>query len=123
MPYLPKKQCAAPGCGAAAQKGSAWCGEHARQHARQRFVRDADALYKTGGWRALRGAQLRREPLCAECLRRGKVKPAAEVDHITPHKGDRTLFFDPKNLQSLCKKCHSAKTAREDGGFGNALRQ
>jgi len=23
------------------------------------------------------------------------------------------------NLQPLCRRCHSAKTAREQGGFGN----
>ncbi|MCR8827199.1 HNH endonuclease [Photobacterium sp. TY 1-4] len=39
--------------------------------------------------------------------------PATDVDHITPHKGDRRLFFDQSNWQSLCKSCHSRKTARE----------
>ncbi len=53
-----------------------------------------------------------------ECERRGKVKLATEVDHIIPHKGDMSLFWDPSNWQSLCHACHSRKTAREDGGFG-----
>jgi 5-methylcytosine-specific restriction protein A len=43
---------------------------------------------------------------------------ANEVDHIKPHKGDMALFWDSSNWQSLCKPCHSAKTATEDGGFG-----
>jgi 5-methylcytosine-specific restriction protein A len=43
---------------------------------------------------------------------------ATEVDHKVPHRGDQDLFWDTSNWQSLCKPCHSAKTAREDGGFG-----
>jgi len=41
------------------------------------------------------------------------------VDHIVPHRGDRALFWDTSNWQPLCKPHHDAKTAREDGGFGN----
>jgi 5-methylcytosine-specific restriction protein A len=32
------------------------------------------------------------------------------------------LFWDRSNWQGLCHPCHSAKTATEDGGFGNARR-
>lgn len=42
-----------------------------------------------------------------------------DVDHIVPHRGDPELLYDEANLQSLCHECHSKKTAREDGGFGN----
>lgn len=59
---------------------------------------------------------------------------AEEVDHIIPHRlgaaldgGDvemiqaaQALFWDSSNWQGLCSTCHKAKTAREDGGFGNA---
>jgi 5-methylcytosine-specific restriction protein A len=41
------------------------------------------------------------------------------VDHIVPHKGDMRLFWDPRNHQGLCERCHNSKTAREDGGFGH----
>lgn len=44
------------------------------------------------------------------------------VDHITPHKGDRGLFWDRNNWQALCKTCHDTKTAAEDGGFGNKVK-
>jgi 5-methylcytosine-specific restriction protein A len=40
---------------------------------------------------------------------------ATVVDHIQPHKGDLTLFWDRSNWQPLCKRCHDRKTAREDG--------
>ena len=49
------------------------------------------------------------------CDAEGLVTPSTTVDHIVPHKGDRTLFWDRTNWQALCKPCHDSKTAREDG--------
>ena len=43
---------------------------------------------------------------------------ATVTDHVTPHKGDETLFWDEDNHQSLCETCHDVKTVTEDGGFG-----
>jgi 5-methylcytosine-specific restriction protein A len=63
---------------------------------------------------------LQAHPLCEECRRKGKIRAAEVVDHIVPHKGNMRLFWDRSNWQALCKGCHDAKTAREDGGFGNA---
>jgi 5-methylcytosine-specific restriction protein A len=40
------------------------------------------------------------------CLEFEIVELATVVDHKIPHKGDETLFFDPENLQSLCKPHH-----------------
>lgn len=57
---------------------------------------------------------------CEECKELNRLLPATVVDHIIPHKGDKILFWDPKNHQAMSKKCHDRKTAREDGGFGNA---
>ena len=122
MPSLPKRYCCVPGCGEFAEKNSGRCPRHARAEYR-RVRKDSDDLYKTKRWGAMRADQLRREPLCRACLAEGKVEAATECDHIVPHKGDRNLFFDAKNLQSLCKKCHSIKTAAEDGGFGRRIFQ
>lgn len=52
-------------------------------------------------------------------MTRGETVTATQVDHIRPHKGNHTLRLDPDNLRSLCASCHSRKTARHDGGFGN----
>lgn len=41
--------------------------------------------------------------------------PSEHVDHID---GDNTNH-EEWNLQALCHSCHSRKTARHDGGFGN----
>jgi len=67
-------------------------------------------------WQRLRLWVLKREPLCRECRKAGKLTPATDVDHITSRAKGGT--DDPENLRSLCESCHSVKTAREDGGFG-----
>lgn len=62
---------------------------------------------------------LRQNPLCVHCEEEGLINPAEVVDHIKPHKGDTTLFWDSENnWQPLCKRHHDIKTATEDGGFG-----
>ncbi|ELO5586667.1 HNH endonuclease [Escherichia coli] len=74
-------------------------------------------LYNTKRWYRLRYHQLQKQPLCEFHLKRNQVVSASIVDHVTPHKGDETLFHDPDNLQSLCKRCHdSVKQRMERGG-------
>lgn len=74
-------------------------------------------------WRAARLGYLAHHPLCVHCLDRGHVTASTDVDHIIPHGGDPILFWDAENnWQALCHSCHSVKTAREDGGFGNLTR-
>lgn len=70
-------------------------------------------------WQKARINFLKLNPLCVECESAGRVESATDVDHIIPHKGDMNLFWDLNNWQPLCKSCHSKKTAKEDGGFGN----
>ncbi|MFK3973764.1 HNH endonuclease [Pseudomonas sp. NPDC087358] len=70
-------------------------------------------------WQKAREGFLRKHPLCVHCEQRGRVTAATDVDHITPHRGDKDLFWDRQNWQGLCHPCHSVKTATEDGGFGN----
>ena len=72
------------------------------------------ALYKTRRWKALRIAQLQREPLCRMCA--PKVTPATIADHIKPHRGNLNGFWHGQ-LQSLCASCHSgAKQSLEKSG-------
>lgn len=53
------------------------------------------------------------------CCTPGCGKPTKMVDHIKPHRGDLVLFWDRSNWQPFCWRCHSRKTAKHDGGFGN----
>lgn len=67
-------------------------------------------------WQKARAVYLKANPLCTQCARRGLVVQARIVDHITPHRGDLTLFWDQDNWQSLCKPCHDSwKQAIEKG--------
>ena len=69
-------------------------------------------LYNSRRWRGLRNLYYQRNPLCAQCNRNGITKAGDCVDHIKPisEGGD---FYEWKNLNTLCNKCHSLKTAKE----------
>jgi 5-methylcytosine-specific restriction protein A len=70
-------------------------------------------------WQKVRLGYLARHPLCVDPYRvhGERVVAATELDHIVPHKGNMTLFWDATNWQGLCKACHSRKTATEDSSF------
>ncbi|MCP4616634.1 MAG: HNH endonuclease [Bradyrhizobium sp.] len=59
-------------------------------------------LYDTAQWQRYRTNQLLSMPSCADC-----GGPADTVHHMREHRGDRELFFDEGNLQSLCAACHA----------------
>lgn len=67
-------------------------------------------------WQKARATFLSRHPLCVMCLALGRVVPASVVDHIKPHRGDQSLFWDSGNWQSLCKTCHDSVKQREERG-------
>ena len=65
-------------------------------------------------WEKLRKDFLTMYPFCVHCYKKGILTKATELDHIIPHRGDLELFYNTKNLQALCKSCHSKKTKTED---------
>lgn len=123
MPYKAKRPCREPGC--TRLSDGAYCEEHRAAHEMQRERARGNSAERgyNARWRRERLQFLREHPLCAECFKRGRLTPATEVDHITPHRGDPTLFWNQSNWQPLCKPCHSTKTAREDGAFGNPMKR
>lgn len=67
----------------------------------------------------MRARQLEAEPLCRMHEALKQLVQATVADHIKAHRGDEELFFDPENLQSLCKPCHDAhKQAQEHNANG-----
>ena len=66
-------------------------------------------------WQKRSANYLKRNPLCVRCQAADKAVSAAEVDHVTPHRGvlSEELFWNEDNWQALCKSCHSKKTNRE----------
>lgn len=71
-------------------------------------------LYHTSRWTKLSKAFRSSHALCEECKKRGVIKPATCVDHITPWPicGERG-FFDRANLQALCDECNADKGRRQ----------
>jgi 5-methylcytosine-specific restriction protein A len=119
MPTRPKRPCPQPGCPALTDGGR--CVQHARESRRRVDAVRGTASSRGYGkaWEKARLGHLAHEPLCRLCAKEGRTTAANTVDHIIPHRGDRVLFWDRKNWQSLCQTCSSTKTAKQDGGFGN----
>lgn len=65
-------------------------------------------------WQKAREAYLRENPLCVMCTAQGVVAVATVVDHITPHRGDQSLFWRRSNWQSLCATHHSRDKQRHE---------
>jgi 5-methylcytosine-specific restriction protein A len=98
-----------------------YCEQHKPKDEHKRYDNHRGTAAQRGydsAWRKARLGYLKRHPLCVQCEQLGKLTPATVVDHITPHKGDKVLFWDKNNWQPLCKRHHDIKTATEDGGFG-----
>ena len=90
-------------------------------------------------WQQARAEYLRLHPFCVMCLAelgvehdqppeavilacadRGAPAPmAALVDHIVPHRGDRSLFWDRTNWQGLCQTHHSGAKQRQEAADHN----
>lgn len=91
-------------------------------------------------WKNARRAFLLANPLCAECMRRGRITGLhpddknSIVDHVKRHglkdaldsqdperiTKAQALFWDRKNWQPLCKRCHDSykQRAEKSGDFG-----
>ena len=97
-----------------------FCEGHAKQRQREVDARRGTSAQRGYGhrWQQARRVFLSENPLCLACEKVGRLTPATVVDHIDPHKGDASKFWNRGNWQPLCKPCHDTKTAREDGGFG-----
>lgn len=79
---------------------------------------EADRLRSSGRWKRFRRDYLTRNPLCAPCSRRGVVRAAEQVDHVTPlrdlvARGEGERCFDPDVCEPTCRPCHAVKSAAE----------
>ena len=106
MPSKFKRPCRRPGCGTLVSGG--YCARHSKSpYDPDRRYRTR--LYDTRRWERERTAFLEDNPVCVSCRRRF----AKVVDHVLPHRGDESSFWDRTNWQSLCVRCHNAKSAKE----------
>lgn len=72
-------------------------------------------------WRKARNLYIAENPICVMCEAQGKLTPATVVDHVIPHKGDDTLFWDMGNWQSLCKRHHDRDKRRMENRLGRKI--
>lgn len=98
------RRCSTPYCPHPAQPGGK-CRQCRAQAQRQR--RPPGHVYNSSRWKTTRTKVLTAEPNCRTC---GRL--ATDVDHITPLEAGGAPF-DLHNLQPLCHRCHSEKTAQE----------
>lgn len=113
MPWRPKRVCTWPGCRRLV--AGRRCPEHdglAERLADRRRPSAARRGY-TRRWARYARAYLAEHPVCVRCGRASE-----QVDHVRAVTGPEDEgFWNEANHQALCRRCHSSKTAREDGGF------
>ena len=111
MVASPKSICPHAGCMKLTSGG------RCEQHKRDKYTTKPRGTTAERGygarWQAMSNKHRRDNPLCEECKGNGVIEPATCVDHVTPHKGNEALLYDPSNLRALCWACHSRKTRRE----------
>lgn len=119
MPVRSPTPCRFPGCGETVELPGL-CATHKKDVQRTQDARRGTAHQRgyTSRWSVVRTSYLRTHPFCARCSTDARLVAATVVDHITPHRGDKALFWDRANWQPLCKPCHDRKTATTDGAFG-----
>lgn len=111
--------CHKHGCYASAVGGCHYCRAHIKMEqgwGQRRVARGRSTqwhhLYNSHRWRTAKAEFLRRYPCCVVC-----GSSATVVDHVIPHRGDESLFWDESNWQPLCAAHHGAKTMRENNFF------
>jgi len=135
MPNRAPRPCRHPHCPAVTTASRPYCPKHLPQYEAERaeairrkrrreWDRKTDSkrpsAHRRGygrRWDRLAKMVLAREPICRW---KGCFEEATEVDHIVPRAEGGT--DDDENLQPLCKRHHSMKTVREDGGLGKRKR-
>lgn len=110
---VPKKPCAAPGCGALVARG--YCVIHAERAISIRRQYDADRGHSARRgydkkWRTFRAWFLVQPEnvICADCGER----PSMDVHHVRKVRDFPQLRLEPSNCRGLCHGCHSARTLR-----------
>ena len=115
VPRKPAKPCNHPGC--SGLTFDRYCEKNQGLYPKPEDKRPSAARRKYDyDWRLYRRHFLQKHPQCVNFKDCRNV--ATEVDHIIP-EAQGGSFRNPENHQAMCKSCHSRKTSRENGGFGN----
>lgn len=71
--------------------------------------------YSLARWKRLRMETLTRDRFtCSMCGKLQGDTSKLVADHIKPHRGNPTLFWDRENLTTLCAPCHAGPKQRQE---------
>jgi len=114
--------CKKYGCGSVVSILDGYCAKHKR-HGKSRELLQKEkstvSFYNSAKWRLFAKNYKQLNPLCEKCLQIGKTTTTYCVDHIIEIKDGGDLTTDD-NAMSLCRSCHSKKTAKEKTKRGRA---
>ena len=115
MPQRLSRLCRNRLCKATHRNANGYCDAHQvdAQQIKSSRAGKFSKWYTTPRWRSIRSQQLSAEPLCAYCVKAGRVTQATVCDHVEPHRGDELKFWG-EPFQSLCQTCHSSTKQREE---------
>lgn len=109
MASSPRRPCAHPGCTALVVSGR--CEQHTRAPVEMRPSAAMRGYNRQ--WNQYKKMYLKRHPFCHDCLARGvRNIRDREVHHIKKVADYPELQYVEANCMTLCKSCHSARTAR-----------
>lgn len=112
MALRPLHKCNSAGCNTLTRQ------PRCEQHSKEKRIRGPESRGNSSQrgydarWQKLRLVKLGEQPLCEDCLSDGRVEAANEVHHIAKVSDEPAMRLDWDNLMSLCKACHSRRTAR-----------
>jgi 5-methylcytosine-specific restriction endonuclease McrA len=98
MAWRPRRLCS---CGKIVSTGELCTCQIARKAEHDRRRPSASDRGYDNRWQKARIAFLQKHPCCVMC-----GKPATVVNHKIPHLGNKALFWDSKNWEPACKRCH-----------------
>lgn len=119
MPTHAPTPCRSPYCPSVAVSRG-YCMQHAQTKSVVRAPEQRGNSAQRGygsQWRAYALRYLARHQTCRQCDEQGRASLAQCVDHIEPCGNlgvAHPLFWIESNHQPLCRRCHAAKTKRDE---------
>jgi 5-methylcytosine-specific restriction enzyme A len=117
MPSAAPRFCPAPGCPVLTNGGRCQAHRRARHAAIDARRGSPSARLYDRTWQLLRKLKLATDPWCeikTHCATLPLIQQlASEVDHIQTVRDHPELRLVWSNLRSACKRCHSARTMRD----------
>ena len=108
----PGRVCMERGCFYLAAPRGSRCPDHQRAFYRQQSqVRRREPFYRSREWASMR--RKAKETMLARCAICGTIDGRMDLDHIQSIQEAPWLKREMSNVQWLCVRCHSRKTATE----------